>query len=334
MIASVVKVVAFAIIVIAANIGLEYILPTGAGAKDQETKFQMFNKHPGIVDIVFIGSSRTNRHIYPSIIDSVLSSCLGREYVSYNLGLTDMNFHRNVYMARQVIRSKNPPRYIFVEITAKQHEKDINLGTSQGSFYVDNTTLRNVYSLTGEDESISDYEHDLRQNYRQAWMRRIIHLGYGKELLDKKKKSIRGFRPRKDQGPVDRLVNQKQQFENKLKSYNKAFYADMARYVDNSGMSEILIELIDEGAARNTRVVFFMNSTPHAFKQEFAIFNAIPNNHKLSLHQFNRLSELRDISYWHDPFHLNDYGARVVSQRFAQMFCNRTKKDRFVAPLK
>ena len=134
-------------------------------------------------------------------------------------------------------------------------------------------------------------------------------------------------------GPVTQLQKRAGQFLDKLDTYDDAYYADMQRYADASGITELLNDLIKEGERYGVRVVYFLNATPHGFKQDFAIYNALPTTHRISLHKFNQLRQLVDLQFWYDEYHLNHLGARIVSEEFARILCKRLNDGSFIAPM-
>lgn len=84
---------------------------------------EAFLSHKDEIDAVFIGSSRVQRGVVPSVVDERLSSP-GREFRSFNLGIPGMRSFEADWLVRQVLASE-PARLRWIVLEAPDFEPEV-----------------------------------------------------------------------------------------------------------------------------------------------------------------------------------------------------------------
>ncbi|MDX1406947.1 MAG: hypothetical protein R3330_02410 [Saprospiraceae bacterium] len=322
-------------LILGINALIHLCAPVGLGNSDFQARWHHFRSMADDITAVYVGSSRIMRHIDPSIADSIMRQCDQGPFRSYNLGASGVNLFRNAYVTRALLRlpEAQRPAHIFLEIAHSIGVQDRNVGSSGASFYVNTRTLTDVirgYLHSGE----SPPDLALTGRYVKQWLFRTVHAGYGRALLiwDYPFKATRGFTGVSEHLNRPWLLEERQAhlenrnvFEEELAGYDEAFYRrmDTAELPPCHVYVELLKRLEEEAAGKGVKIIHVHNVRQSADLLSFAIYRALPDPNKVSLHRFHEIPYFRSFEAWYDPTHLDPKGARLCSEYLAREVCDR-----------
>ena len=140
------------------------------------TKMEYLKKQEKNINTVFIGSSRTQMHIMPSVFDSLTQAC---DVKSYNLGFGSNSAEEIIHFTEKLLQGKHSKdlKYIFVEVRPVWYNPE-NLFTTRGKYILDKTEysfLTNYYSKTKYTHAVSDY--------RKAFIEKTLGIGVIRDVF-------------------------------------------------------------------------------------------------------------------------------------------------------
>ena len=323
-------------------IAIQYSMPYYWGNKGWRTKMNYIYSNDLNINTVFIGSSRTQMHIIPTIFDSITN----HETNSFNLGYGSTSAEETLHFTENLIQgefAKNKLKNIFVEVRPIWFNPE-NIFTSRSKYILDYSEysfLKNYYAKTNYSYAAADF--------RKAYIEKILGIGIIKEMIEyhvfeshtKKNdfllgKEKNGFINHKQAIQKDKLnkklreasLNYQKTAKNLIARTNFArkSYNNLADIKGQDLTYIKRLQSLKEKAKSNGIMLYYYPTIRFENTNVPAIIHAIDSN-QIFIHTANpdSFNLLYDINYSGDVSHLSNSGALEYTKIIAKIFINNNK---------
>ena len=171
------------------------ILPPPEMPTTVREKLTYFADHSGEYDAVFVGSSRIENHIMPSLFDRLVSTD-GRPMKSFNAGVASLRTPEDGWVLDHILARKSPRlRWVFLEIDFFKTElQEDQKGTLRGVYWHDwprflqlcrrHLVMRDGFNLRDQIADFFERLHDFL-DHLSAFGQYCTQLGRGALLFDR-----------------------------------------------------------------------------------------------------------------------------------------------------
>jgi len=325
------KMIAFIILLVLLLNLFEFITPYYYGNDVFEAKMNYLKRHAQKYNMVFIGSSRTYRHINPPLFDSL---CVG-DVKSYNLGSPATFAPESYYLCENLMKdNKLKIKYIILELSTIKHIPDRNLHSVRSKyFYTFNyltlalnyfahqaipfTEKINVY----KNLLISYFERIFKVDVLQDMTLSIIKPIQNTHLIEG---NIKGYfsceddvRMFKKQQLIDRF-NKFQKDTTVIKERLRAiqYYHHHVPHHYNKIHLKKIRELIRLARSKGILLIFFLppRTEGYAYGELIPLMYMIDFNHRIDLSDPQKFPELYIARNCFDIGHYNNRGAELFTK--------------------
>lgn len=284
-------------------------------------KYQYYREHKENYNTLFIGSSRTYRHINPQILDSVLQPYSIR---SFNFGAPATFNPEALFLCESLLqqtRTGGPLKYIFLELTEFTEIADENSIAPRSYYYLDEAYLQLVSDYLS-------YRTDLDFLSRYKFMLPFVK-GYvinGVRLYYPEGPDVPGYHLGKYKDgfyplDVDLAINNSVELATRKRALDRDTNAIANAYVknaspidtpNNEGLS-FLDWMMEKAESKNVRLFFIV--PPRINNQRRFSDTDIPEFREriIDMSSYNDYRELYLYKYSFDYGHLNSRGADIFS---------------------
>lgn len=297
------------------------------------SKMKFWKQSKKDFNAVFIGSSRTQMHIMPSVFDSINVTC---KIKSFNLGYGANSAEEILYLTENLIHSKesNHLKYIFVEVRPIWYNPD-NLFTARGKYILNLKEYRflsNYYSKTTYKYAKNDYKKALVEKLLGIGLIRDVFVYYfstKKSFLVGVKED--GFTNRTTAIQNDKLNKLLKEEGNDIEKLKESLalriqfasnsYENLYDVSDEDSLYVKRLEKLKKQAQEKDITLLYYPTIRFENTNLPALLHTIDANGT-----FNQSSnpsvypELYELSYSGDASHLNEEGAFIYSRILAQLF--------------
>lgn len=291
-------------------------------------------------EVVFLGSSRVQRGIYPGTFDETLAE-LGRPLRSFNFGVGGVRFPEMLYWIAWILE-QDPQSlgWLFIELQPIEHWIQPAHGWSSKRF-------TNWHSWAGTELAIRtvwavqpDDVHRRIRGHAHRFLHRFFNVGAGvvtlAEFLFPRKAPLppAGYDWRDELGRELNLGQGWRQFQAKPSpmTFGRLRRAAPPTVETDALQVEVLTELVSRLKARGIRPIFLIGPGGRPRDKLRSAFQAghIPNLFAYELGLGWRLAEEEKrenpeteptaADYFSDSLHLNEAGARIFGRLLAEEF--------------
>ena len=318
---------------------------------EMNQKWNLFQQHKHDVDILFIGTSRTDLHIDPKHI--IVEDPIGNRLKSLNIGIRGIRFPELIHLANKSLENTDSNlKFLVIEITdvfnkysnGKMARSDswIKMGEMDWIFdKIDCDAPSQVYAI--KYKLIYLYNLILKQFDFSFLHRKIDPDAHEKPYM---KMSNHGFISLNIDALEDSL---NEMMNNGSKSYINTTRRTIQKHIDllsdtsrltllknqtvnalrdtlefrkcHTSILNRLNDLIEKGEQKGVRVIYLLPVRFHQLlKEEIPVWNKLNSCHKINMVDPDKYSEFYDLKYSFDLIHLNDRGAELYSRRLSDDF--------------
>jgi hypothetical protein len=284
---------------------------------------------------IFLGSSRTFRHINPAVFDSILNS-RNIPVKSFNFGTPATYYPECFYILNKLVDNNNHLQYVFLELQQVNDIGKINLFASKTYYYLNlkyldfvtqyaifsQMNLLHKLSFTGKYylaylyklfagkynailQKQSSGKYVLGKN-KNGFLSLDEHINLKtaeyKEINNNRKKLLKDTLALKKRAEIS--VNQ---FSNKT-AYNNAFFTNY------------LINLVNQLAQNNIHLYFIIPPRLKSYHEFISLQNSEIANRIIQLADASEFPMFYQFKYSFDIGHLNEQGANIYTQILAEKF--------------
>ncbi len=310
-------------------------------------KLKYFAEYKDEYSVIFIGSSRTYRHIMPDVFDSVIAS-QGYPIKSFNLGIPALSLSEaHFYLNKILDMSPNNLKYVFIEYLEGFIVRTENFSTSreiywhtwEQSSFVINLILKSDYNPILKIKAI--YSHSIPLMYHLTntglganFIQKFFFGDYQQKLVDKVDPNgplKNGFLSLEEEAKIDEYYqNRNQDYLNNIDSYEAIVDSLKREKVSLSPSKphtlEVLGEMIENVEEKGATPIFLLS--PGLDKQADLI-RAYAEGYIPELFVFNDPSQFQNLYQANKRFdrdHLNNEGALEYTNLLAQQFALHLKR--------
>lgn len=330
------KIGLFVVILFVIEKMIESFFPYHSGNVWVSTKIRHLQENEISPNLLFIGSSRIYRQVDPTIVDRVLQTGLKQNIRSFNLGGPSVFCPETYYLLEHLLEDESinkDLKYVVVELMDIQNIDRHLQHQERSSYWMDTerfkfgiTSTKSVYYL---------------KNYAIAALENTFNLGhYGEAFLVENYYEDRflggnqnGYYPLDkalQNEPNDKVwFNLRQRRENLMKDTlllqqvmrveEKLFSSD--RQSPNKIHLDKIKSLIEQFNASEIQLVFTIPPR-YLSKETLALFQEIPERHRVDLGSPQAYSELYTTKYSFDSGHFNSRGGIIYSIKLGEALSN------------
>ncbi len=276
----------------------------------------------------FLGSSRTYRHIIPSLFDSIIGHTK-----SYNFGINGLSSHESYWILENLFKGSyfKKDDVIFLELQAFKGIPDKNLHSVRTKYFL------NLENLIFAIRVLLNEEHQGIGNHLISYCENVLRIGMVKAYVDHiflnnisaKKRHYLG--PKGDgfysldenlihkgkgyKSLQQRNTNFKQDFrvlKSRKKSISNYFKKASSSTSFNQAHLNKILQLIDLGNKQGVKIIFFY--PPRLEDDIVELYDSIPLPNKIELANPNKYPEFYSLDNSFDVGHLNRRGAEVFTE--------------------
>lgn len=333
----VLRLLLFALLYVVAGHVVKSMMPYYWGNPWWRAKMKILDHMGQKPSVYFIGSSRTYRHIIPTVFDSILASS-GTNLRSFNLGAPATFSPQTYYLLEHAIAQKDIPNgsTVFLEYKNIQAIEAGIESTARSTYWVNWKELAYVAKDHIHCRSRCD-SNSFFWPYLRAYLKNMFHIGQFKGLIGEyesqyeeldrinsagflslSKESTqyppRGvqFKPRIDEFLSDTLVADRRK-SGGLMMRSSTIVSPC------SALLSRLTELNDLCQTHNIDLIHLLPPTVMA-RSEWATFQALPANQRLDMGDPRAYPEFYHVVNLFDKGHLNEQGAILYTHGLAKEY--------------
>lgn len=312
-------------IVILINSGIKMVWPAHFYAeKTYHKKYNDAKKTKP--SVFFIGTSRTYRHIVPSIIDKGLGDT---NLLTFNFGVNSLCLPYSFNVSKQLIKEFKP-KVIVVELTEQLERTDIANADRLVAFSDFNTFIslnQEVFGTSMPIEKMFDYVFTSFKGLTSHYGNR----GHFEHFVNRKRIDginyltfERGFISIDSIAHRNKALDSIRVFiQDSLKTrgldyygfddYQKAISSELETFSIKNNMA---LDLIQYGKKHDCKVLYRIPYSPYRdeYKHILSVYNNIPEENRIAFDQ-ELLKELCGWKYHWDDYHLNHEAAIKISSQ-------------------
>lgn len=326
---------------------VRYFMPFYWGDATQTVKYEYYKKHAENYNAVYLGGSLEYRHIDPQIIDSIAQKN-GLDFHSFNLGVDGHGIIQQLNDLDGLLAIRNPNlKYIFFSISSEAYFFKANLHTPKWvSWHTASSTYNALSTLPSMNEPLK-YRAKMGAFWVSSWIENMFDVGtvpdmlkfyFDKSYLDTNYigKNKNGFYPydyeethlfMEYKWEDTLLLESRHRFEQGTDPYYKALnekvlhsfenYKEAA--IPNASMVKLCMNAYNKCKKRGIQMIFMLPPKARtSYSLLLPVFNAMPAGTKIELGDIRKYPKFYAIEYGYNFHHLNDKGAKLLSQEFAK----------------
>lgn len=325
------------LIVLLVNQVVIRLLPFGWGEEAVFEKVRFFEEHRDDYNTLFIGSSRTFRHLSPEIFDRTVGRDLGVK--SFNLGAPSYYFPKTAALFDRIMEEKPPRlRYVLFELAkAGDRPGERNRHTRELKYWydVDNTLLMIRTLFESRDEMGEKVCYG--SVHLMTLAEKLLNAGLGLDIV---RFAMEARRSDRFLGPDgDGFISKDTEWEEttgmkgavfrpnpaRIAARNKESREGFDRGRQASGCSAALVEkyreIMELATESGVTIVFFLPpKVGSAYEVIVPVFLTLPGSGTIDLADPALRPELYDYELSFDKGHLNHAGARTMTLLLAREF--------------
>jgi len=312
---------AFILLILLLGTFLNFFLPKNTywGNREYAWKLKQYKKDK--YNAVMFGTSRIYRGVNPLTLDSLMNqnsttqpiksfnlathaSWLNETLYLYDQFLNDSTLYsgiETVYMEFQNVMSINPKKLMDEKIIYYQNLNHYQF-ISKYSFY---EVLRDPKKIITSTYSLGVFSFVSFVNLTN--MKRISIKLNTKDLPEQENINERGYLSYADQVGEGTTEQGIRSFTDNIKLY---LHQEEMNY--NPIYYEKMMQLIEKSQGKGIKLVFILPPV-RLTKGMMAVFNALPDEHKVEVCDPARFPELYNKQHWIDPVHLNKRGSDFLT---------------------
>lgn len=315
------------------NVFIHILLPDSFGIKHGSntlfhSQYETYKKSTVPYNTLFVGSSRTYRHIDPHVFDSI---CMQKGIRSFNLGSPATFNPEAFYLLEKIMSEKKPPvQNIIIELGQINFIKAVNWFAPQSYYYLDYSLFRSSMEIIWTQPDIPLWRKMVNAwPYVQGFI--INHTFYYPPLqVTEEKEAYNGYLKNGYYSLDDEVVD----FSPKgLVARRLTFLSDTSvlqqraakqligqQYPPHEMYAMYLNELIEQTAAKNVNLYFIIPPKLQKYSALQKIASRIKRGHVMDLGSAAQYPEFYMAQYSFDIGHLNRDGAKLYTQYAAEAF--------------
>lgn len=294
------------------------------------------------VNLVYVGSSRTHRHINPVIIDSI---CQNQSLHSYNLAIGGIVSPHNYYLTEDLIKNKSKNlKYIVLEITGlndKLNRFDFNIFHYLYSW--DNYRFSMNYAFHDETMSTDhkklayqQFSKGVVSHYANKNLLRILTFKY-KKVAFPYQGHVQGYQSLDDASMVDprnglgrhNFLNTIDDNYDFMSSYNH-FVSLKQTPLSTAHKIHLakLIDLIELGKQHGIHIYIrlpLIEWSNNEYLESVPLYYALPTENRLD-YSDSTWTSIANIEHRWDKGHLNGLAAKKISQEIGKCLSLQIQK--------
>ena len=320
-----IKISIFTFLLLGICLAINFLLPTQLkGDGEFELKLKYFAKEKKH-DVVFLGSSRTFRHISPAIFDSIAYT-QGLNFKSFNAGSRATFYPEAFYLLDKILETKKP-KIVFFELQPVNDIGRVNLFSLKSYYYLDGNYIDfiNSYLLSS---SLSYWDKlNFKSKYYLAWSYKLLFGHFAQWMnYNSAKKEILG---KNNDGFLPLLNGKKKLVEDTMKVYKRGiisttYFASANKPAlknPNDFYVDYLLDLHDELAKKGIELYFVIPPRLMDYDSQLALLkHEKVGSCVIEMANMKEFPEFYQIKYTFDLGHLNKAGAIIYSEKFARKF--------------
>ncbi len=334
----VLKTALLGLIVLGINQAVIRLLPFGWGEAAVLEKVRFFEENRDDYNTLFIGSSRTYRHLSPELFDRSVSRDLGIR--SFNLGAPSYFFPKTAILFREIMEEKPPRlRYVVFELSkAADRPGERNLHTKELKYWYDlESTLLLMRTILESDEEPGE---KIRYGsiHLMTLVEKLLNVGHGVEIIrfvTEEKSSGLVLGPR-----VDGFCSKDTEWAETTGREGAVFRPNPARIARRTAESregfsrgrlaagkgspallEEYREIIELAQQSGVKLFFVLPpKVGGAYEIAVPVFDSLPDSITIDLGDPSLRPELYELRHSFDRGHLNHAGAMVFTRLLAREF--------------
>ena len=295
-------------------------------------KRQFYFDHQTRYNTLFMGSSRTFRHINPRLFDNIMDST----FKSFNMGAVGTRNPELFYLAEHLINEldSGSVQYLFLELTPLHVILD-DPDLVRQNYFLDPREYQYVHNYLKETNNNDNPRQELDLTYLKASLNRNLGVGmlwdYWKpktpDPADSTWEQTDGFTPLRylQPGKPHRNFAVKKDVLTEFYDGKKSIIIGQfglhkeGKFINNTVFTDRLQALIGKGQEKGIHVVFWV--FPHGdYRDVYPTRDALPANHVMDLSNPYRYEEFFKANHLYDRGHFNEIGARLFTVKFASAF--------------
>jgi hypothetical protein len=306
------------------------------GNKRFSVKYEYFRDNQDRFNTLVLGSSRIYRSINPEVFDDLLSDY---QTATFNFAAPAIFNPEIYYLYEKLLESVEAEslKYAFIELQPLNYIRSKKLGTINNYYWhnlkylITSTayTFRSNYSFDEKIELINSYS--ISYIFNTLFGHKALtstHLRYQDRFLGPNDDGFyslndemneiggdNGYRKRYKAFLKDPSV-----LEKKITIANKHFSERNYEQFINEVHLAILLELIEKSTRMGVHLVFIIPPKLDSYNELLALKERLPSEHILEIANPKEYPELYQADYSFDLGHLNEKGANLFSEFFANEF--------------
>jgi hypothetical protein len=300
------------------------------GAKFKEAKAEIQKSNA-----IFIGSSRVYRQIIPQIFDSITG------LQSYNLGAPATYTPQTYYLLENYTKSDSTNlSYCFIELMDLGDISDYLFHQERSNYY-----LTPKYWGISTAILLSNPYQEIKvkqlQRYTTSFIENMLHLGHFSEQLlhtdyyQKLYAGEKGFLSLDDESThtMDTIVSKSLYSRAKALQQDSSVLAKRAQKILNIEQDSLFpnpihlskIKSIISNLTRKKIHPYFILLPRYTSKNARALARYVPEKYLIDLTNPEKYPEFYQVKYSFDYGHLNEQGAKYLTQKLALAFLSKQK---------
>lgn len=307
-------------------------------------KHQYLEEHSKEYNSLFIGSSHIYRHINPRVFDKQFDAALGIN--SFNLGYQATANPESHYLYQHLLEDERVDlsglKLVVMDLVPAEWLNVNNARSTRGKYFMDVPYwYRGSRQVLDMDRGTLDKRIDIASHYGIALFEKQFNVGmydeirewYGedRDSLSRRDLALLGGQRNgflsldKDKGYAGRRRKflACEEYLVPMSAVNTEYYYSCTveeEHTEGEGAAALLDEarrLIALSKERGIHLVFvMMPRTP--YRETYPIAEALPPGHVINLTDPRKYPEFYDLDHVFDRGHLNQKGARILSEKLGQ----------------
>ncbi len=289
------------------------------GRSDYTVKFDYFKENQANFNTIFLGSSRLQVGVIPTLFDSISTD---KNIRSFNLGVSQLLNPEIYFLYDHILADESIELdYVFMELTAL-HSMPIDHIRKKNSFYWHNLKYLK-YTATYLMHSDASYTKKigLTGMYLASYLNKYLTVDH---LFDNNKKTDCSDWKAENGSCLYDVQMKGDGFVKSKSEWSDAYqYADSQEFI-NEFYLEKLQQLIELSKAKGTRLIFFIppRLSRLEYKEVVNMGKALPAENFLSVTNIEQYPQLYLLEHSRDVGHLNREGAALFTKILAEQFLN------------
>lgn len=339
----VVRLFLFVALYVLLGYGLKALLPYSWGNPWVREKVAIIEQLDEAPNIYFIGSSRIYRHVIPTVFDSVMTAH-GKSTRSFNLAAPSTFAPQTYHLLKGAVTSGDIPTgsLVLLEVGFPQAVEKEHLGTAFGSYWTSFKDLMWIRDLSITCLEGSASKAIMQSSHSIAFLQNFFHWGQFKGMAREHKTQYEELGGLNSAGyrSLDKDLLLEGTMDGELLRRSLALDSDTSILMERRILStkvrkgtsghtcspyrDKLMELEDLCTTNGVRLIHVL-PPKKVLPSEWATFLSIPEERRVDMGDPNRYPEFYVKKYSFDKGHLNEEGAKLLSEALALELLQRSK---------